>query len=165
MPPRPIRTLFLPVAVALLVSACAGLPEAEAPRVPRLTDDEAGRLTRQALPSEMLEALVAQARAGAAPDELLAAWRAGGARFAPTPSQIVELHARGVPLAALEAMAEAHDARWREEVARLLAARDEACAQALAAERWRARAPFDPFLFPWGGYRHPLPGWRIPYCR
>lgn len=95
------------------------------------------------------------ARAGASPDEFVERWRRDGARLQLKSSDIVDLHARGVSPAILDALLGAQEQALRTDFDSRLAAQQAVSDQQLAAER--ARVPVCPAPPYWGP--RPFGGW------
>jgi hypothetical protein len=96
---------FVILMLVLFLSACVIAPPTGAPRISRLPAGEAVRLVPEA-PKLSLDDLLAMRQAGAAPDAIIARFRSSGARFDLSPTQIVDWHGRGMPLAVLDSIAE-----------------------------------------------------------
>lgn len=154
----------LPAALLLLtfLAACASAPPA-APRIDRLPAESSAAAppSRAAL---SLDDLVALARAGAPPESIVQRWREDGARLRLPAASLLDLHARGVPLAVLDALLAAREAAVRTDADTRLAALQARLDAELAAERARPRScppspPWGPYrLYPYGGWGHPG-GW------
>lgn len=154
----------LPAAFLLLtlVAACASAPPA-APRIDRLPAESSAAAppSRAAL---SLDDLVALARAGATPDAVVQRWREDGARLRLPAASLLDLHARGVPLAVLDALLAAREAALNTDASSLHAARLSRLEAELAAEKQRPRtcpAPaWNPYpIYPYGVWGRPG-GWR-----
>ncbi len=79
---------------------------------------------------------------------------AAGARFDLTPTQVVDLHARGLPLPVLEAIHTARERALNNDYAQKLVDLDRKCSADLQRERRVQRCP-DPYWGRpgvWGGY-------------
>lgn len=149
----------LGVALALLLGGCATLSDGSAtPRLARLPPDELARLAPDA-PRLSLDDLVAMARAGAPAETLIERFRQAGARFDLTPAQVLDLHARGLPLAVLQAIHDDREKALRADLTQMLVERDEQCASQVAQARQRALAGIDPFCYRSTVLPYPYP-WR-----
>ena len=152
-------------ALALLLGACAGVPPdgSSTPRLARLSVEDMARLAPDA-PKLSLDDLVAMAKAGSTPEAIVARFRQSGARFDLTPAQVVDLHARGLPLPVLEAIHEDREKALRADLTQMLVERDQKCGAEVAQERQRARSAVDPFCGP--AFYGPLRPYPVyPYSR
>lgn len=152
-------------ALALLLGACAGVPPdgSSTPRLARLSVEGMARLAPDA-PKLSLDDLVAMAKAGSTPEAVVAHFRQSGARFDLTPAQVVDLHARGLPLPVLQAIHEDREKALRADLTQMLVERDQQCSAEVAQERQRARSAVDPFCGP--AFYGPLRPYPIyPYSR
>ena len=95
--------LMLP-ALALLLGACASFPEQEARPARRIGEAVTLPAPTPAEPKLSAEELLAMAKRGAKNEAIIARFEASGARIDLTPTQVVDLHARGLPLSVLEAI-------------------------------------------------------------
>ena len=146
---------FVLLMLSLFLSACVIAPPTGAPRNSRLPAGEAVRLAPE-VPKLSLDDLLAMRQANATPDAIIARFRSSGARFDLSPTQIVDWHGRGLPLAVLDAIAEDRERALRNELAQQLADFDQQCAAAVQRERQRAMVCPDPYwpgrFGVWGGY-------------
>lgn len=152
-------------ALALLLGACAGVPPdgSSTPRLARLSVEDMARLAPDA-PKLSLDDLVAMAKAGSTPETVVGRFRQSGARFDLTPAQVVDLHARGLPLPVLQAIHEDREKALRADLTQMLVERDQQCSAEVAQERQRARSAVDPFCGP--AFYGPLRPYPIyPYSR
>ncbi len=152
-------------ALALLLGACAGVPPdgSSTPRLARLSVEDMARLAPDA-PKLSLDDLVAMTKAGSTPEAVVARFRQSGARFDLTPAQVVDLHARGLPLPVLQAIHEDREKALRADLTQMLVERDQQCSAEVAQERQRARSAVDPFCGP--AFYGPLRPYPIyPYSR
>ncbi|MBI2306681.1 MAG: hypothetical protein HYU78_05200 [Rhodocyclales bacterium] len=159
--PCPFASSSLPAALLLaLLAGCAAAPPAP-PRIDRLpAEPAAGMPSARAL---SLDEIVAMVRAGAPPEAVVRRWREDGARLKPGAASLLELHARGVPPAVLDALVEAREAALRTDLDSLHASRLARLEAELAAERARPRtcpAPaWSPYpIYPYGVWGRPG-GW------
>jgi hypothetical protein len=153
MSPRALPSLFVAL-LALVLAGCATLPDGTAtPRLARLAPDELARLSPSA--DKLVAAdLLTMARAGVPAATIIERFRASGARFDFTPTQLIELHAGGVPLAVLEAIHADREKALRADLTQMLVDRDRQCAAEVDAERQSARLRSEAFCspYPWGFY-------------
>lgn len=145
----------------VFVAGCTSAPPAP-PRIDRLpaTPAAGAPLAAAAL---SVDEIAAMARSGATPETVVRRWREDGARLKPTATVLLELHARGVPPAVLEALVEAREAALRTDIDSLHASRLARLESELAAERARPRtcpAPaWNPYpIYPYGVWGRPS-GW------
>lgn len=162
-----LRRGLLALALAGALAGCATLPDGSAtPLLARLPPDELARLSPSAdklVPAD----LAAMARAGVPAATIIERFRASGARFDLSPTQVVELHAAGVPLAVLEAIHVDREQALRTDLTQMLVERDRQCAAdvegAQKSERLRGSSFCSPY--PWGFYGpgplfYPYPRYR-----
>jgi hypothetical protein len=150
----------------LLLAGCATLRDgAVAPKLDRLPAAESARRTPEAAPLA-LDDLLALTKSGATPQAIVARLQQSGTRFALTPAQVVDLHARGLPLPVLQAVYEDREKALQVDLTQQLVERDQRCRaeidQARRAEQLRARLDVDPFCSGYGGRWGPFPyrrGW------
>ena len=146
---------FVILMLALFLSACVIAPPTGTPRISRLP---AGEVVRQAPepPKLSLDDLLLMRQAGATPDAIIVRFRSSGARFDLSPTQIIDWHGRGMPLAVLDVIAEDRERALRNELAQQLADLDQQCVVAVQRERQRAMVCPDPYwpgrFGVWGGY-------------
>ena len=141
---------------ALVLSGCASVPEVPG-RISRLPGEVVVLpAPAPAEPGLTVEDLVAMARGGAKSEAILNRVNASGARFDLAPGQIIDLHARGLPLAVLQEIHEARERALRNEYAQKLVDLDRKCAEDVQRERRRATTCSDPYgpgrSGVWGGY-------------
>lgn len=157
------------LALSVLCAGCATQPDGTAtPKLARLSTDDMARLAPDA-PRLSLDDLIAMSRSGASAEAIVERFRKSGARFDLTPSQVVDLHQRGLPLPVLEAIHEDREKALRADLTQLLVEHDQKCSAdvslAREQERQRARVSADPFwpgcYGPWGPgfYRRPGVFW------
>ncbi len=147
------RSVLLCAALAALLAACAAPPRD--PRIDRLPVAAAtadGPLSA--------DEIVRLARAGATPAAIVDRWRADGARLKPTAALLLDLHARGLPPALLDALLDAREQAVRTDADSRLAELRARFDADLAAERARPRACPPPVGIPYP--LHPYGGWRTP---
>lgn len=140
---------------SILLAGCA----AQTPRAPRLERLPADAATGTPSASISIPDLVSLARNGASPDALVEAWRNDGARLPLGAADLVELHARGVSVAHLDALLAARELALRTDYETRLAAQRANADAALAAERSRVQAcpvSYGPYPY-WGPF--PYAGW------
>ena len=162
---RPNRPAALVGSLMFLIAACSSGGPQPSPRIDRLpAAGDAGSPalpapslpTSPSLPPAMSVASIATlARAGSTPDEMVDRWRRDGARLKLKSADIVDLHARGVSSAILDALLEAQEIAMRVDFDSRLAAQQGVFDQQLAAER--ARVPVCPAPPYWGP--RPYGGW------
>lgn len=100
------------------------------------------------------------AGAGAAPAEIVARWRADGARLKLDVADLLDLHRRGVSVAVLDALLAARETALRTDADSRLAALQARHEAEIAAERARPQV-CPPSV--WRSYPiHPYGGWRSP---
>lgn len=110
-----------------------------------------------------LDEIVALVRSGANAEAVVRRWREDGARLLPGAAALLELHARGVPPAVLDALIAARETALRIDADSRQAALQARFDAELAAERARPRVCPSPVwspypLYPYGGWRSPG-GW------
>ncbi len=145
--------LMLP-ALALLLGACASFPEQEARPARRIGEAVTLPAPTPAEPKLSAEDLLAMAKRGAKNEAIIARFEASGARIDLTPTQVVDLHARGLPLSVLEAIHTGRERALHNEYAQKLVDLDQKCNADLQRERRVQRCP-DPYWGRpgvWGGY-------------
>lgn len=134
---------FFPLILLLSLSACALQPVNQEAAGERVMAGERAR--RPIGPPVTLDELLAMARNGAASETIITRFHDSGSRFDLNPAQVIDLHARGLPLAVLQAMHEDRERGLRNDLAQQLVDRDRACADAIRLERLRALPSPDPF--------------------
>lgn len=144
----------------LLIAACTSPSPRVAPRLERLPATQAELSERHF----DRDAVLAMVRAGERDEAIVARWQRSEPRLPLRPGDIVELHASGVPLHTLNALAAAHEAALRADLDTRLAAQQAQCERTLVAERSRpcaCPAPGDYYWGPrpYGTWGYP-PGWR-----
>jgi hypothetical protein len=143
---------------SLFLAACTSGSPRPTPFIDRLPAE-----TAAASPAALTnDRLVAMARAGELPESIVERWRRDGARLKLAAADIVDLHARGVSLAVLEALLEAHEQALRSDLDTRLATRQAEFSRQLAAEQARVPvcpAPYYGGFIPYGGWSSPG-GWR-----
>jgi hypothetical protein len=150
----------------LVLAGCAGTPVQDAqPKVVRITPQELERLMPQPAPNLSLDEIVTLSKNGTPADTIIARIRDTHSRYALTPSQMVELHQKGVSLKVLDYIAEAQQQAVRESVADELnqrARKQQEEIQALQRELRMRPYYYDPWPYPpgWYGYPYPRPYWR-----
>ncbi len=146
---------FVILMLALCLSACVIAPPTGAPRISRLPAGEVVRLAPEP-PKLSLDDLLLMRQAGATSDAIIVRFRSSGARFDLSPTQIIDWHGRGMPLAVLDVIAEDRERALRNELAQQLADLDQQCVVAVQRERQRAMVCPDPYwpgrFGVWGGY-------------
>ena len=147
------RLLCVPV-FCLLLAACV-TPPPPAPRIVRMPVEQSRPASAE--PRLTLDELLAMSKGGATAEAVISRFRQSGERFDLTPQQIVDLQARGMPMAVLQAIHEDRERALRNELAQQLADFDRQCADAVQRERQRPVVCPDPY-WPrpyggfWGGY-------------
>ena len=141
--------------LVLLLSACAAPQNTISPRISRLPDEDMSRLL-PARPVLSLDDLLDMARSGASPEAIVSRLRQSGQRVDLTPAQIVEWHARGLPMPVLQALYEEREKALHNDLARQLVERDQQCSAEVMRERQRAMPCPDPYWSAsygtWGAY-------------
>jgi hypothetical protein len=132
------------VMLSTLLAACVASPNPSSPRIARLPAGELARLSaEQSAPT--LDELLSMAHSGASAEAIIARFRQSNARLDLTPAQVLDLHARGLPLPVLQAIDADRESALRNERAQQLIQRDQQCALAVEHERqrWlRSAAPY-----------------------
>jgi hypothetical protein len=140
MPARSCGLSVLIAAVLLVgLAGCVTTSDGTAtPRLARLSTEEMARLAPDT-PRLTPDDLVSMARSGASVEAILERVRKSSARFDLTPAQVLDLHARGLPLAVLESIHEGREKALRADLAKLLVERDQKCAVEIAEARVQER--------------------------
>ena len=126
----------------------AGCQTAAGPavRAPGLAGETVLRSTpAPAEPGLKVDDLLAMARRGAPTPEIVARFDASGVRFDLTPTQVVDLAARGMPLPVLDAIYESRERAVQNQCAQRLVDLDRQCTEAVQRERRRALVCPDPY--------------------
>ena len=147
----------------MTAALCAGLVfagcAAQAPRSPHLERLPADAPAGAGAPSLTIAELASAARAGAGPEALVERWRNDGARLPLGAAELLELNARGVSVAHLDALLAAREQAVRTDYETRFAAQRANADAALAAERSRVQtcpASYGPYPY-WGPF--PYAGW------
>lgn len=158
---QPAKRVEHSAALGLLIflAACATPREPHVPRLDRMSA-EAAAASAPPAPKLGVADLEQAARAGASPEALVQRWRDDGARLPLSAADIVNLHARGVSVAHLDALLAAREQALRIDYDTRRAAEQAQAAAALAAER--ARVPQCPAPYPYGWGPRPYGGWGWP---
>ena len=138
----------------VLLSACTSLPEQESRPARRIGEAVILPAPAPAEPKLSVDDLLAMAKRGVKSEATIARFEASGARFDLTPTQVVDLHARGLPLPVLEAIHTARERALNNDYAQKLVDLDRKCSADLQRERRVQRCP-DPYWGRpgvWGGY-------------
>ena len=136
-------------------AGCAAQP----PRSPRLERLPADAHSGVGAPALTIAELTSAATAGASPEALVERWRNDGARLPLGAAELLELNARGVSVAHLDALLAAREQAMRTDYETRFAAQRANANAALAAERSRALtcpASYGPYPY-WGPF--PYAGW------
>ena len=141
------------VALSVLLGGCQTFPGPERREAPRSGETVLRAAPVPAEPGLTPDDLLAMARGGATSEAVIARFTASGVRFDLTPTQIVDLAARGLPLPVLEAIHLARERALQNECAQRLVDLDRRCSEDVLRERRRALSCPDPY---WPG----RPGWR-----
>ena len=152
----------IPLVLSLsLLAACAGPGGANPPssRIARLPPEEMRRLAPATPAPLTADQLVAMVRSGASSQTIVERWREDSPRLAVTPSVIVDLHRRGVPLAVLDALGDAQERALRADLDTKSVQQQAACDARIEQERARPRT-CPPPPYGWGPY--PYGGWGYP---
>lgn len=152
------RRVAIVFVAAVLASACAAPSGSVSPRIARLPAEEIQKLPSAAPAPLSADELVAMVRAGATSETIVERWRQATPRLAMTPTRLIDLHRRGVPLPILETLAEAHERALRADYDTVLAQRQSEWERKLAEERNRPRQCPSPYG--WGPY--PYGVWGVP---
>ena len=140
-----MRCAVLGGLVIIALTGCQTLSETS--RQSQIHGNEAV-LRAKAVPSEpnlTLEDLLALAKRSTPVAEVVARLEASGVRFDLTPTQIVDLAGRGMPLPVLEAIHLARERAAQNECAQRLVDFDRQCSEAVMRERRRALVCPDPY--------------------
>ena len=140
---------------SLVFAGCA----AQAPRSPHLERLPADSPAGAGAPSLTIAELASAARNGASPEALVERWRNDGARLPLGAAELLELNARGVSVAHLDALLAAREQAMRTDYESRFAAQRANADAALAAERSRVQtcpASYGPYPY-WGPF--PYAGW------
>ncbi len=132
---------------------------AQAPRTPHLERLPADAPAGAGAPSLTIAELASAARNGASPEALVERWRNDGARLPLGAAALLELNARGVSVAHLDALLAAREQALRTDYESRSAAQRANADADLAAERSRAQTcpvSYGPYPY-WGPF--PYAGW------
>ena len=147
----------------MTAALCAGLVfagcAAQAPRSPHLERLPADSPAGAGAPSLTIAELASAARNGASPEALVERWRNDGARLPLGAAELLELNARGVSVAHLDALLAAREQAMRTDYESRFAAQRANADAALAAERSRVQTcpvSYGPYPY-WGPF--PYAGW------
>ena len=152
-PPFRPRTVALAAVAALVLAGCAQMPEDHEPgRVLRAEGLAAAAVPPP--PPMTADELVAMARQGRDAAAIIDRIRATRLAFRPTAAEIIDLHARGVPLPVLDHVLAAERGAQADLLAAETARRDAHCAEELRRldQQWwlRCQMAYPPFPhFPW----------------
>ena len=97
----------IPVLLFLLLSACASTPPQPA-QIDRISAEQLSALVPAPQATLSLEEIVTLAKQGKSEDEIIVAIKQSQSRYALTPSQVLEWHAKGIPNAVLDYMQQAN---------------------------------------------------------
>lgn len=133
------------------LAACATPPQDRTPL--RLPQTEMAKLSPVSAPS--LDELAALARKGESAEAIITRLKAAGTLRDLTPSQAMELHAQGLPLAVLDYLHESWASARQNDRATELNNRDALCRQALEKQKLEIRSELPNCPWP--------PGWHDPW--
>lgn len=105
--------------VAILLSGCAGTPSVpeSGPKIERITPEDLERLLPPQIPALSLEEIVQLSASGVAPDTIIGKIHETHSRYVLMPSQVIELHGKGVSAAVLDVMEQDQRQRVLEDMA------------------------------------------------
>jgi len=154
-----LSPILLLAGLALLAGCATAPPDGTAtPKLARLSPEQLQRLAPDA-PKIGLPELVAMAKSGMKAEAMIERLKETRTRLDPSPSQVLDLTRQGVPLAVLDYLHEAREKALHDDVAAMLAERDQQQAkqveEARQQERLRTAPPvlYDPFWGPrWSPY-------------
>ncbi|HET7776490.1 MAG TPA: hypothetical protein VFK74_08990 [Azospira sp.] len=149
---------FLILAGLLSLAGCATAPPdgTATPKLARLSPEQLQRLAPDA-PKIGFPELVVMARSGMKAEAMIERLKETHTRLDPSPSQVLDLTRQGVPVAVLDYLHEYREKALRDDLAGMLAEKDQQQAKDVEAarqqERLRAAPVYDPFWGPrWGPY-------------
>lgn len=148
------------VLTLVLLAGCASAPPdgTATPKLARLTPEQLQRLAPDA-PKIGYPELVQMAKSGMKADDIIAKLKESSVRLDPGPAKVLELSRQGVPLAVLEYLHESRERALRDDLAAMLAEREQQQSKELESvrqqERQRAMPPPYPYYDPFWGPRWP----------
>lgn len=148
---------YAAILIALvMLSACASTGTKQA-QVARITPEELAKLMPPAVATFTLDEVVADAKQGKTPDEIIAKIKATNSRYALTPTQVLDLNKQGVDNQVLDYMQQSNELSKQNAMADEINKREKekrAAQRELQRERNFSQNQFyDPFWGPgFGGF-------------
>ncbi|MDX1914781.1 MAG: hypothetical protein SFU55_04285 [Methylophilus sp.] len=154
--------ILMTMMIALGLNGCAttGVEQTRA-EVQRISPEELAKLMAPAVATVSLDELLADAKQGKTPDEIIAKIKASNSRYELTPTQSLELNKKGLDIKVLEFIHQENERAKQNALADEMNKRQQAQAEkekALKQERDLARTQYyDPYWGmyygrPWGPY-------------
>lgn len=148
------------LALSLLGCATAPAPPVAGPRIARISPEELARILPKPTPKLPLAELVRMSREGATAKQLIAGIIETGSRYELSASQLIDLHAQGVPAEVLDHIQAAQERDARDRMAEEINRREQRHAEELQREQEARRNDFPPDPW-WPAY--PGYGWNFGY--
>lgn len=154
--------------LVILVSACASTPP-QPVKIDRISPEQLSALLPPAQASVSLEDIVTMSKQGKSENEIIDAIKQSQSRYALSPTQVLDWHAKGIPSAVLDYMQQANTLAEQNAIADEINKREQAALnkqEKLKQERDMARLrSMDPWFYGPGFYGPGFYGspWGRPY--